>query len=81
MNGEDIRRLYEDGSNFQVTVNIKENKYAKETISTLEKQGYKVLYLNDTSSEAGNPITIVLSGIRKVLLAIFLAVLFFISYS
>lgn len=80
MNGEDIRRLYEDGSNFQVTVNIKENKYAKETISTLEKQGYKVLYLNDTSSEAGNPITIVLSGIRKVLLAIFLAVLFFISY-
>lgn len=80
MNGEDIRRLYEDGSNFQVTVNIKENKYAKETISTLEKQGYKVLYLNDTSSEVGNPITIVLSGIRKVLLAIFLAVLFFISY-
>ena len=46
----------------------------------MEKQGYKVLYLNDTSSEAGNPITIVLSGIRKVLLAIFLAVLFFISY-
>ena len=80
MNEADIRKLYEDGSNFQVTVNIKENKYAKETLSTLEKQGYKALYLNDTSSEVGDSVSIILNGIRKVLLVIFLAVLFLISY-
>ena len=80
MNEADIRKLYEDGSNFQVTVNIKENKYAKETLSSLKKQGYKALYLNDTSSEVGDSVSIILNGIRKVLLVIFLAVLFFISY-
>lgn len=38
------------------------------------------MYLNDTSSEVGDSVSIILNGIRKVLLVIFLAVLFFISY-
>ena len=80
MNEADIRKLYEDSSNFQVSVNIKENKYAQDTISAMEKQGYKVLYLNETSGEVGSAIAIILSGMRKVFLAIFLIVIFFISY-
>lgn len=80
LNEKDIRSLYEDGQNFQVTVNIEENKYAGETLSKIEKLGYKALYLYSASNDEMEAATVILSGMRKVILVILLTVLFFITY-
>ena len=80
INTDDYNNLYDNKSNYQSSVFIKDEQLSKNTIQELEDLGYKTLYIKDVMFPISEEFVKVFKIVLLVLIIGLLVALFFISY-
>ncbi len=79
VNKDEYNNLFKEG-NFQISVFIKDDKQSATTLTELEKEGFKTLYIKDTLQSFSGSSDPIVKVINVVIVCVVCIVLCFISY-